>query len=77
MMTGLVVKIGTQPQLATDTFTAAAFGARDLEWSTPTYALTGLVLSYLEPDPDTAWDDRQLQRFQDTLNEILEVLSAS
>jgi AcrR family transcriptional regulator len=77
MMTGFVVKIGTQPSLLTDTFRAAAFGASELPWTTPSFALTGLVLSYLEPDPEVQWGADQLSRFRETLEEILAVLADS
>lgn len=75
LMTGFVVKIDTQPHLLTDTFTLAAFGARELPWTAPAFALTGLVLSYLEPDPDVIWGPAQVARFRETLAEITDVLT--
>lgn len=75
LMTGFVVKIGTQPHLLTDTFVLPAFGARDLAWTVPTFALTGLVLSYLEPDPDVTWGPDQVERSRETLAEITGVLT--
>lgn len=76
MMTGFVVRIRTQPELLEQTFRLAALGARELEWTTPGFALTNLVLSYLEPDPETPWDADQIRRFHDTLDEIRTVLAA-
>lgn len=74
LMTGFVVKIGAQPGLLVDSFRLAAFGARPLSWTVPGFALTGLVLSYLEPDPEVVWDAGQVARFQTTLAEIADVL---
>lgn len=75
LMTGFAVKADTQPNLLTDTFVLAAFDARELTWTAPSFALTGLVLSYLEPDPDVVWGPEQLARFRATLAEITEVLT--
>lgn len=77
MMTGLVVKLGSQPDLLADTFRLAAFGARELEWTVPTFALTGLVLSYLEPDPAADWGAGQGERFKESLAEIVKVLGST
>ena len=41
------------------------------------FALTGLVLSYLEPDPDLVWDQAQLARAEATLADITALLKAS
>ncbi len=77
MMTGFVVKIGSQPNLLTDTFTLAAYGARELTWTVPSFALTGLVLSYLEPDPAADWGPDGIEGFHDALAEIVEVLDSA
>jgi AcrR family transcriptional regulator len=75
LMTGFVVKIGTQPHLLTDTFVLPAFGAGELAWTVPAFALTSLVLSYLEPDPDATWGPDQIARSRETLAEITDVLT--
>lgn len=77
LMTGFVVKIDSQPHLLTDTFALAAFGAGELVWTAPGYALTGLVLSYLEPDPEVTWGPDQLARSRATLAEITDVLESA
>ncbi|MFT4108898.1 TetR/AcrR family transcriptional regulator [Propionicimonas sp.] len=74
LMTGFVVKIASRPALLEDTFALAAFGAGELEWTMPGFALTGMLLSYLEPDPEIAWDEAQVARFRATLAEITGIL---
>ncbi|MGC3995950.1 MAG: hypothetical protein QM779_17850 [Propionicimonas sp.] len=74
LMTGFVVKIASRPSLLTGTFPLAAFGADELEWTVPGFALTGLLLSYLEPDPEIVWDEAQVARFRAALEEITELL---
>lgn len=59
-----LIKSRTRPELFTDTFEAAAFGAGPLEWTVPTYTLTSHLLSFLEPDPLVIWDDAQRARFR-------------
>ncbi|MDQ7993240.1 MAG: hypothetical protein AAGC63_08815 [Propionicimonas sp.] len=77
LMTGFVVKAGTQPELLTTGFRLAAFEAGELEWTVPSFALTGLVLSYLEPDPGIPWGPEQTERFRATLAEIAGVLETA
>ena len=49
---GLVVAGQSDPGLLTATRDAAAYGSsRTAPWSVPTYAMTGLVVQHLEPDP--------------------------
>ena len=77
MMTGFVVKIDSQPNLLSDTFTLAAYGARELLWTVPSFALTGLVLSYLEPDPAADWGPDGVAAFREALAEIVGVLESA
>lgn len=52
---GFVVAALTDPGLVTATRPIAAYGSSSpAPWSVPAYALTGLVLAHLEPDPDAA-----------------------
>ncbi len=74
LMTGLLIKSRTRPELFTDTFEAAAFGAGPLEWTVPTYTLTSHLLSFLEPDPLVIWDDAQRARFRREIAELLAAL---
>ncbi len=49
---GFVVTAQSDPALLATTRTVAAYGsARAAAWSEPVYAMTGLVLQHLEPDP--------------------------
>ncbi|MGN8244480.1 TetR/AcrR family transcriptional regulator [Cellulomonas soli] len=52
MTTGFVIAAQADPALVHGTQQQAPFGARrTAAWSVPTFALAGLVLSHLEPDP--------------------------
>jgi AcrR family transcriptional regulator len=52
---GFVVASQSDPSLLTATRDAAAYGSsRTAAWSVPVYAMTGLVLQHLEPDPAAA-----------------------
>lgn len=77
LMTGFLVQLGARPQLLTATFRLAAYGVDERDWTVPAFALTGLVLSYLEPDPDLVWDQAQLARAEATLADITALLKAS
>ena len=77
LMTGFVAELGARPQLLADTFQIAAYGADKRDWTVPAFALTGLLLSYIEPDPDVIWDDAQLARAHATLEEITTELEHS
>ena len=77
LMTGFVAELGARPQLLTDTFRMASYGADERAWTVPAFALTGLVLSYLEPDPDVIWDDAQLALAHAALEEITAELERS
>jgi AcrR family transcriptional regulator len=74
-MTGLAVRAYSRPDMATETFSGAAFGARRVvEWTVPTYHLVGVVLSFVEPDPDVAWDSRRIQRTLAMVEELEKLL---
>lgn len=50
---GFVVAAQSDPGLLTATRAVAGYGSsRAAAWSVPVYAMTGLVLQHLEPDPD-------------------------
>jgi len=51
---GFVVAAQSDPSLLATTRDAAAYGSSSVAaWSVPAFAMTGLVLQHLEPDPDT------------------------
>jgi AcrR family transcriptional regulator len=78
LMTGLVVRSFTHPGWQDHAMRLAAFGSTwERSWSGPAYQLTGLLLSYLVPDPDVTWDGAQLARSRTTLEEIVRELDAS
>lgn len=77
LMTGFVAELGARPQLLTDTFRMASYGADERAWTVPAFALTGLVLSYIEPDPGITWDDAQLTLAHAALEEITAELERS
>lgn len=57
LMTGLILHQSTAAQPAT--FTARAFGSQvDAEWTTASYALTAMFLTYLQPDPEAGEEFR-------------------
>lgn len=53
LITGLVVRPGL---IRDPTFRAQAFGSSvEADWTTESYSLAALILSYLEPDPHVDW----------------------
>lgn len=60
-MRGTVIMGPSLPALTERTVHASPFGdGRDAEWSPLVVAMTGVVLTYLEPDPDVVWDDDRI-----------------
>jgi len=60
-MTGLAIKTLATPQTATERFEVNPFGSTDLgSWSLPAIGLAGVVMIYLEPDPEVDWDGARI-----------------
>jgi AcrR family transcriptional regulator len=76
-MTGLAVRAYSRPGMVHDTFSGAAFGARRVaEWTLPTYHLVGVVLSFVEPDPDVVWDSTRIRRTLAMVEELEQLLQS-
>ncbi|HEX6472188.1 MAG TPA: TetR/AcrR family transcriptional regulator [Streptosporangiaceae bacterium] len=57
-MRGLVVTALSSPEVATHQTAARPFGAAETSpWSLPALGIAGVATAFLEPDPDTEWDD--------------------
>lgn len=59
MLRGMVIKTLAAPRLATERVTDSAFGL-DADWTLPELGLTGLINSFLEPDPEIDWEDGRI-----------------
>ena len=71
MMYGLTVTAYNDPGFATRTFPTAAWGSTEVEeWTAPAHHLVGLVLSYLQPDPDIVWDEDRIARVRGDIAEL-------
>ena len=71
MMYGLTVTAYNDPGFATRTFPTAAWGSTEVEeWTAPAHHLVGLVLSYLQPDPDIVWDEDPIARVRGDIAEL-------
>ena len=63
MMTGLVIKAQTRPEIATDAVAMSPFGStRTVEWTMPAHHLTGVLLGHLELDPGVTTSDSAAKR---------------
>jgi AcrR family transcriptional regulator len=68
LLTGLVVRPGLAQETA---FRGKAFGsAVEAEWTTESYALVALILSYLEPDPAVDWTPARVAAAFDVWDEF-------
>ena len=60
-MQGLVVGALADHACADARFTAAAFGSAQVaEWSVGSYTLVGVILGFIEPDPEVVWDGQRI-----------------
>lgn len=59
---GMVIMAPSSPELATRTIHADLFGApRSADWTQPALALAGIVMTFIEADPDVEFDEGRLE----------------
>ncbi|GIG70324.1 TetR/AcrR family transcriptional regulator [Phytomonospora endophytica] len=56
-MRGMVIMAPTSPALTTETIATDPFGLGTAEWSAPGLAIAGIVMGFVEADPDVVFDD--------------------
>ena len=67
-MRGLVIMALSTPDIAARHEQESPFGGDvDGEWSLPAIGIAGVVLTYLEPDPDVIWDANRKELVRDTV----------
>ncbi|WP_448003627.1 TetR/AcrR family transcriptional regulator [Agromyces bauzanensis] len=67
-MRGMVIMVPSSPDLGTRTVRANPFDApRPADWSQPALAVTGIVMTFIEPDPAFDLDDERIRSLHDTL----------
>jgi AcrR family transcriptional regulator len=68
LLTGLVVRPGLAHE---GTFRSRAFGSSvTAVWTTESYALVALILSYVEPDPNVEWTPARVESVMDVWDEF-------
>jgi AcrR family transcriptional regulator len=76
LMTGLVVRAGSLPEIAAPTMHLAAHGSTEPgEWTWPAFHLAGVILAHLESDPHVNWDETQHAATEATLDEMLQAVT--
>ncbi|MFI5906011.1 TetR/AcrR family transcriptional regulator [Dactylosporangium sp. NPDC051541] len=69
-MHGLVLAALATPDLATQVIVASPPGAAGQEpWSLPALAMANIAMAFLEPDPDTEWNDDRMTMIHDALDD--------
>jgi AcrR family transcriptional regulator len=68
-MRGLVITALSTPDLATRVTVASPFGARGTEpWSLPALGMASVAMAFLEPDPNTEWNEQRLAEIHRVLD---------
>jgi AcrR family transcriptional regulator len=68
-MHGLVITALSTPEVATRVMVASPFGAAGKDpWSQPAIGMASIAMAFLEPDPDTEWDDHRLAEIHHVLD---------
>ncbi|GAA4548128.1 TetR/AcrR family transcriptional regulator [Amycolatopsis samaneae] len=65
---GLILMAPANPGIAETRFRANPFGAPEAaEWSQPALGIAGVVLTFLEPDPEVVWDEKRAATVRELL----------
>lgn len=59
---GMALMEPTIPMIEEARVRSAAFGGEEAEWSLPALAGGAVILTFLETDPDTVWDEARIER---------------
>lgn len=69
LVRGAIVMGPAAPQITTARSQADPFGAGgESDWSPVAVAMTSIVLTYVEPDPDVEWDDARIEKVRRELS---------
>lgn len=71
VMSGIVVKALASPGMLTRTVRMAPFGSsEEADWTEPALMAVGVLMAFLEPDPQITWDDAQLAAVAAAIDDI-------
>ena len=69
LVRGAIIMGPATPQITRESLQSDPFGvSAEASWSPVAIAMTSIVLSYVEPDPDIEWNDERIERVRQELS---------